>query len=49
MSLQINIERDNIDPFLLVKHDLANTKEYALDNILRTKYKQLEDAAFYNL
>ena len=37
------------DPFALVVKDLANTKSYAIDNILRTDYKKLEATSLYNL
>jgi len=32
-----------------VEEDLRQTKEFAINNILRTEYKQLEDPALYNL
>jgi geranylgeranyl pyrophosphate synthase len=38
-----------MDPFKLVEEDLRQTKEFAINNILRTEYKQLEDPALYNL
>lgn len=34
---------------MLVKQDLVNTKAYAIDNILRTEYKKLEETSLYNL
>jgi len=37
------------DPFSLVKRDLEVTKEYAIDNILKTRYSTLEAASHYNL
>lgn len=37
------------DPFALVKEDLIKTKEFAIKNILQTEYKDLENAAKYNL
>jgi geranylgeranyl pyrophosphate synthase len=33
----------------LVENDLRETKEFAINNILRTEYKNLEDPALYNL
>lgn len=39
----------NLDPFALVQADLAFTKEFALENILRTRYNELEEASHYNL
>lgn len=38
-----------LDPFELVKNDLARTKDYAIRNILQTDYKELESASKYNL
>ena len=38
-----------IDPFSLVKDDLEFTKNFALENILRTRYSELEKASHYNL
>lgn len=38
-----------IDPFALVQADLAYTKDFAIENILRTRYSELEGAAHYNL
>jgi geranylgeranyl pyrophosphate synthase len=32
-----------------VKDDLAKTNEFAIKNILQTEYKDLENAAKYNL
>jgi hypothetical protein len=46
-SLQAGTEA--IDPFELVKNDLARTKDYAIKNILQTEYKELESASKYNL
>lgn len=40
---------NQIDPFLLVKDDLEFTKEFAIENILRTRYSELEKASHYNL
>jgi geranylgeranyl pyrophosphate synthase len=37
------------DPFALVAEDLKKTKEFAINSILKTEYKQLEDPALYNL
>lgn len=37
------------DPFQLVEEDLKKTKEFAINSILRTEYKQLEEPALYNL
>ena len=38
-----------IDPFALVAADLDYTKKFALENILQTRYSELEKAAHYNL
>ncbi len=38
-----------IDPFKLVAEDLERTKDYAINNILQTEYKDLESASQYNL
>ena len=39
----------SLDPFALVKADLDYTKEFAIENILRTRYGELEEASHYNL
>ncbi len=44
-----NPDGDQLDPFTLVAHDLAFTKEFAIENILRTRYTELEKASHYNL
>lgn len=38
-----------LDPFQLVQADLEYTKNFALENILQTKYGELEKASHYNL
>ena len=37
------------EPFSLVAQDLQNTKEYAIKNILATKYADIGAASLYNL
>ena len=48
-ELRKSISADSIDPFALVSADLEYTKQYAIENILRTRYGELEKAAHYNL
>jgi hypothetical protein len=38
-----------IEPFDLVKFDLDQTKAFAIENILQTKYDKLQEASHYNL
>ena len=38
-----------IEPFELVKDDLEQTKQFAIKNILQTKYMTLQEASHYNL
>ena len=37
------------NPFDLVVKDLEYTKELAINNILKTEYKELQDASQYNM
>ena len=37
------------DPFSLVMSDLETTKAFAMKNILKTNYKQIEEVSLYNL
>ena len=37
------------DPFKLVMEDLKQTKEFAIERILKTTYSQIEEASHYNL
>ena len=47
---QQKVDKFSIDnPFKLVEEDLKKTKDFAINSILRTEYKQLEDPALYNL
>lgn len=51
-SLQASIAGEDgsqVDPFALVANDLEFTKNFALENILRTRYSELEKASHYNL
>jgi geranylgeranyl pyrophosphate synthase len=37
------------DPFKMVNQDLEKTKQFAINKILSTNYKEIEEAAHYNL
>ncbi len=39
----------NQNPFDLVLKDLEFTKELAINNILKTEYKELQEASQYNM
>ena len=48
-TLASEISAETLDPFALIAPDLNYTKQFAIENILSTRYQGLEEASHYNL